>query len=103
MTRLVRLVIIIIMETMYKIEKAPYWQLQEAKAMFSKVVRSASEEPQIITVHGKESVVVLSVEEYRKLTAPKEDLVSFMEQSPLASVSLKLPKRKREKMRETGL
>ena len=88
---------------MYKIDKSPYWQVQEAKAMFSEVVRSANREPQIITVHGKESVVVLSIEEYRKLTSPRDSLVSFMEQSPLASVELELPERNLEEMREIDL
>ena len=84
-------------------EERPYWQLQEAKAMFSKVVRSAGQEPQIITIHGKESAVVLSMEEYKKLKYPKESLVNFMEQSPLAGVELELPKRQSEKMRTIDL
>ena len=87
----------------YPIEESPYWQLQEAKAMFSKVVRSAEQEPQIITVHGKEAAVVLSAENYRKLTTPKESLVSFMEQSPWASVKTELPGRFPEKMRKLEL
>jgi len=69
----------------YSVRQGPYWQIQEAKAMFSKVIRSAEHEPQIITVHGKESAVVLSMEEYRKLSSPKESLVSFMEGSPWSS------------------
>jgi len=77
----------------YAEKNGPYWQLQEAKAMFSKVVRSANEQAQIITVHGKESAVVLSMDNYRKLTVPKESLVSFMEQSPWGSAKIKLPKR----------
>ena len=81
----------------------PYWQLQEAKAMFSKVVQSAKEKPQIITVHGKESAVVLSMESYLKLTSPKESLVSFMEQSPWASVKTELPKRSSGKIRKLDL
>ena len=91
------------MESIYKLEKPPYWQVQEAKAMFSQVVRSANKEPQIITVHGKESVVILSIEEYRRLTSPKDNLVSFFERSPLASIELELPKRKSEEMREFDL
>jgi prevent-host-death family protein len=84
-------------------KETPYWQVQEAKAMFSKVVRSADREPQIITVHGKESAVVLSMDSYRKLTAPKESLVCFMEQSPWASVKTDLPGRRPEKMRKIEL
>ena len=87
----------------YTIDEGPFWQLQEAKAMFSKVVQSAKEEPQVITVHGKESAVVLSMESYRKLTSPKESLVSFMEQSPWATVKTALPRRTPEKMRKPDL
>ena len=87
----------------YTIENGPYWQLQEAKAMFSKVVRSANKEPQIITVHGKESAVVISIEDYRKLTSPKESLVNFMEQSPWADIETEFPERQKEKMRSFEL
>jgi len=45
------------------------WALQDAKASFSEVVRRAQESgPQHVTVHGKESVVVVSAEEFAKLT-----------------------------------
>ena len=52
------------------ITKSKKWQLQEAKNRFSEVVRKASEEgPQTVTKHGKDSVVVLSAEDYRNLNA----------------------------------
>ena len=39
------------------------WSLQEAKAKFSEVVRRAQTEgPQVVTVHGKEAVVITSAE-----------------------------------------
>jgi prevent-host-death family protein len=45
-----------------------HWALQDAKARFSEVVRKAKTEgPQQITVHGREEVVVVSVEEYRRI------------------------------------
>lgn len=45
-----------------------HWALQDAKARFSEVVRKAKTEgPQQITVHGHEEVVVISVEEYRRI------------------------------------
>jgi prevent-host-death family protein len=90
-------------ETVYTIEENPYWQLQEAKAMFSKVVKSAKQEPQIITVHGKEEAAVISMETYRNLTSPKESLVSFMEKSPWADVKLDLPERSVAKTRKIDL
>ena len=91
------------MDYEYETEETSYWQLQEAKAMFSEVVRSANIGPQIITVHGKESAVVLSMDEYRRLKFPKEGLVSFMERSPWADTTLKLPERKGGKMRNIDL
>ena len=87
----------------YEIDEFPFWQVQEAKAMFSKVVKDAGQQPQIITVHGKESAVVLSIDSFKKLISPKESLVSFMEQSPWAGVKMQLPLRTPEKMRGLDL
>ena len=40
------------------------WSLQEAKAKFSEVVRRAQTEgPQVVTVHGKEAVKIVSAEQ----------------------------------------
>lgn len=65
--------------------KSHTWQLQEAKNKFSELVRKASEEgPQTITKHGKESAVILSIKDYKRLQAPKCDLVSFFSESPLS-------------------
>jgi prevent-host-death family protein len=76
------------------------WQLQEAKAMLSEVIKSAAREPQIITVRGEETAVVLSMEKYKKLSSPQESLVEFMRNSPWADTELELPERPSEKMRE---
>lgn len=66
-----------------------HWALQDAKARFSEVVRKAKTEgPQTITVHGREAVVVLSVEEYRRIrgepTGPV--LIDLMQNSPLGDI-----------------
>ena len=46
------------------------WQLQEAKQQLSKVVDLAgSEGPQVVTRHGREVAVVLSMDDYRALAA----------------------------------
>jgi antitoxin Phd len=46
------------------------WNLQDAKARFSEVVRRAGEEgPQHVSVNGKAKVVVISAEDYAALTA----------------------------------
>ena len=43
------------------------WQLQEAKACFSEVVRRAKNQPQRVTVRGKPSAVVVSAEYFEKM------------------------------------
>ena len=44
------------------------WSLQDAKARFSEVVRRArSDGPQRVTVHGREEVVIVGAEDYRRL------------------------------------
>ena len=71
------------------------WQLQEAKNRFSAVVKAAQTgEPQIITKHGKEVVILLSVEQYESLTKPEGDLVDFFANSPLAGVDLEVTRDK---------
>ena len=43
------------------------WALHDAKSRLSEVIRKArTEGPQTITVHGREEVVVISVEEYQR-------------------------------------
>ena len=79
------------------------WQLQEAKAMFSEVIQSAALKPQIITVRGKETAVILSYKEYKKLSGPKQNLFKFIQDSPLYGAELELPQRKTEKPREINL
>jgi prevent-host-death family protein len=67
------------------------WALQDAKARFSEVVRKAkSEGPQRITVHGREEVVVISVEEYRRAKGQPTgfELVKVMQDSPLRDIKI---------------
>jgi prevent-host-death family protein len=55
------------------------WQLQEAKTRLSELIEEAhSKGPQIITRHGAERAVILSIGEYRALTACKPDLKSYL-------------------------
>ena len=50
------------------------WQLQEAKTRLSEVIeRAQNEGPQIITRHGAERAVIVSVKEYQALAAHKPD------------------------------
>ena len=67
------------------------WQLQEAKARLSEVIkRAAKEGPQKITVHGEPTAVVISNEEYERLKHPKGSFVKFMRSSPLYGLEFKL-------------
>jgi prevent-host-death family protein len=75
--------------------KGNTWQLQEAKSKFSQLVEDAiHKEPQIVTKHGDNAVVVLSFKEYSKITKPKGDLVEFLRNSPLAGIELKITRDK---------
>ncbi|GEM90592.1 hypothetical protein ODE01S_20260 [Oceanithermus desulfurans NBRC 100063] len=67
------------------------WSLQDAKNKFSELARRAEVEgPQFVTRHGREAVVVVSAAEFRRLTAPREDLVSFLAHSPLVGEGLEI-------------
>ena len=79
------------------------WQLQEAKTKFSQLINKAiQDQPQIVTKHGNNAVVVLSFEDYEKLVEPKKDLVSFLRDSPLVGVDLDIA-RSRDMPRDIGL
>ena len=74
------------------------WQLQEAKNRLSELVRKAREEgPQVITLRGRDAVVVVSANEYGKLSRPRGSLVDFFRKSPLAGLALNLTR-----SRDTG-
>ncbi|MCK9606595.1 prevent-host-death protein [Methylomonas lenta] len=60
------------------------WQIQEAKARLSTVLRSAEQDgPQEITHHGRSVAVLLSRADYDRLTGNRQSLVEFMRSSPL--------------------
>ena len=65
------------------------WQLLEAKARFSELVRKTLEEgSQTITRRGKESIVVVSSEEYRRLMQTDGCLVSFLKSAPRIELNI---------------
>ena len=67
------------------------WQVQEAKARFSDLLRDAVRSgPQEITVRGRATAVVLSTDEYEQLVGRKPSLVEFMRSSPLAGIDLEI-------------
>lgn len=78
--------------------KPSVWKLQDAKAQFSELCRRAQEQgPQRVTKHGKDAVVVLSAEEYRRLASPgkpKESVYEFFRRSPLVGSGIKLQRKR---------
>jgi prevent-host-death family protein len=67
------------------------WQLQEAKARFSEMVKSARDHgPQEITVHGRLAAVVLSKADYDRLAGGKPGLVAFLRSSPLRGARIEV-------------
>jgi prevent-host-death family protein len=59
--------------------------LQDAKSRFSELVRRVrSEGPQHVTVHGRDEVVVIAAEEFRRLKGDLtgEVLIAAMQASP---------------------
>jgi antitoxin Phd len=71
------------------------WQLHEAKARLSALVRAAQNDgPQEITVRGRASAVVLSRRDFDKLTGRKPSFVELIRRSPLMGAGLEIERDK---------
>lgn len=67
------------------------WRLQDAKARFSEVVRLArSIGPQHVTLHGRESVVVVDAEDFQRLLGERTGqlLIDALQASPHRDLEL---------------
>ncbi len=74
------------------------WPMQEAKNRLSHVVEQAvASGPQTITVRGEPKAVVVSTEEYKRLTKPTTSLADFLMNSPLRGSGIDL-----ERSTDTG-
>jgi prevent-host-death family protein len=74
-----------------KPKTAGRWLLQDAKARFSELVRRVrSEGPQHVTVHGRDEVVVISADEFRRLKGERTGaaLVEAMQASPHRDIDI---------------
>lgn len=81
------------------------WLLQDAKARFSELVRRVrSEGPQHVTVHGRDEVVVIAAEEFRRLKGnlTGEALISAMQASPYREIDIE-PRRSGLPVRDVTL
>jgi prevent-host-death family protein len=76
---------------MPNVDRKNSWKLEDAKARFSELVRRAtSDGPQIVTVRGREAVVVMGAEQYARLHQPKDPvpLVDFLQSLDLTGLDL---------------
>ena len=82
------------------------WLLQDAKARFSELVRRArSEGPQHVTVHGREEVVVVAADEFRRLEGERTGaaLIAAMQASPYREIDIEPSRDERSPVRDIEL
>lgn len=82
-----------------------HWVLQDAKARFSELVRLVrSEGPQHVTVHGRDEVVVIAAEDFRRLKGAQtgQALVDAFSASPHRDIDI-APTRAAMPVREVSL
>ena len=82
------------------------WLLQDAKARFSELVRRArSEGPQHVTVHGREEVVVVAADEFRRLEGERTGaaLIAAMQASPYREIDIEPSRDERSPVRDVEL
>ena len=81
------------------------WRLQDAKARFSELVRRVrSEGPQHVTVHGRNEVVVIAVEDFNRMKGERtgELLIKALQASPLRDLDIE-PRREPMPVRDVLL
>jgi prevent-host-death family protein len=81
------------------------WALQDAEARFSELVRRVrTEGPQLVTVHGRDEVVVIAADEFRRPKGERtgEALIAAMQSSPCRDLDLE-HERERSPVRDVVL
>ena len=74
----------------------------DAKNKLSALIAAASKgEPQLITKNGVETAVLISYNDYLRLTVKNESLVDFLLNSPLKNSNIDLTRTKEGAGRET--
>ena len=74
------------------------WQLQVAKGKFSQLIkRAAGGDAQTVTVHGKPTAVIVSAQEYARLSRRRGKLSSALLRPDLAAEDLDI-----SRSRDTG-
>lgn len=71
------------------------WKLQDAKAKFSQIVEDALKiGPQFVTRRGQKAVVVVSVDDYEKMTSQKPTLKEFLLACPKIDTDFEFERQK---------
>ena len=81
------------------------WRLQDAKARFSELVRRVRRDgPQHVTIHGRDAVVIVGAEEFRRLkgSLTGATLVEALQASPFRDVNIE-PEREPMPIRDIHL
>ncbi len=78
------------------------WTVAGAKAKLSELIKQAHDEPQTITKNGEPSVIVVSVEEWKRKTARKGSIAEFLLSSPLRRAEIEIG-RDKDQPRELDL
>jgi len=71
------------------------WRLQDAKARFSEVVRLAHRDgPQVVTLHGRDAVVVVDAAEFNRLQGARTGglLIEALQASPHREIEIDPPR-----------
>ena len=77
------------------------WQLHEAKARFSEFLdASLKEGPQIVTRHGKEMAVLVPIDQWKRLQAPRPNLKEVLLQKSPQIDDMMIPERGQWRHRE---
>lgn len=91
------------MKREYFSENKNTWQIQEAKAKFSKLVEDANIKGyQTITKNGEPIAVILSKREFDKITKPKASFLDFFKSAPCQQIKLDT-RRSKDFPRESNL
>ena len=86
-------------------DRPNHWPLQTAKARLSELVRRVrTNGPQHVTVHGRDEVVVISVEEFQRLKGDMtgQALIEALQSSPHRDFDIE-PERAAMPVRDVGL
>jgi len=86
-------------------DRPGHWLLQDSKARFSELVRRVrSEGPQHVTVHGRDEVVVISAEQFRRFQGglTGQALIDALQASPHQDAEIE-PARGAMPVRDTTL